>query len=195
MLIYDCEIVKGILGKGEIAEPDIEYCEGWRDFDNMGISVICVYDYKDDRYRSFLQDNFEKFQELVDNDPGPVVGFNSLAFDNFLCAANGLVVRQDKSYDILVELWRGAGLGEMFEYPTHIGFGLDTVAQANFKDHKKGHGAKAPIDWQRGNVGAVVDYCLSDVHLTKKVLDRIIRHGTLRDPRDAAATLNIRRPQ
>lgn len=194
MIIYDCEIIKGILGKNDTPEPGIEYCEGWRDFENMGISVICAYDYRDDRYRSFLKDNFGEFEDLVNLSFGPIIGFNSLAFDNMLCAANGINVPVEKSYDILVEIWAGAGLGAAFEYPSHMGFGLDAVASANFGDHKKGHGAMAPIDWQRGNYGAVIDYCLSDVHLTKKVLDKIIRQGALRDPRNSVGTLRIRRP-
>mgnify|MGYP001588336156 CR=1 FL=1 len=43
MIIIDVEIEKGILGRGEIPIAGIEYCNGWRDFDNMGVSGACRY--------------------------------------------------------------------------------------------------------------------------------------------------------
>lgn len=40
VIIFDCEIEKAILPKGTEPLTDIEYCEGWHDIENMGISVI-----------------------------------------------------------------------------------------------------------------------------------------------------------
>jgi hypothetical protein len=40
----------------------------------------------------------------------------------------------------------------------------------------------------------VIDYCLHDIHLTKRLLDRVIRTGALADPRDRARTLYVRKP-
>lgn len=65
LLVYDCEIVKAIPSSKEAPTPGIEYCAGWRDFANMGISVIGAYDYETDRYRVFLEDGFQEFAELV----------------------------------------------------------------------------------------------------------------------------------
>ena len=148
MLIYDCEIIKAIQGKNEELRQGIEYCQGWRDFENMGISCIGAYDYEEDRYRVFCADNFADFQSLVDGHD-VIVGFNSIGFDNKLCAANAILVPDEKSYDILVEVWLAAGLGPLFEYPSHIGFGLDAICQANFGQKKTGHGAVAPVQWQQ----------------------------------------------
>ena len=165
MIVYDCEIIKGIANKEEERLPDIEYCEGWRDFENMGISTIGAYDYETDRYRVFMQDNFGEFQKLVEN-TDLVIGFNSLAFDNPLCRAHGIDIPDEKSWDLLVAIWVAAGLSPHFQYPTHIGFSLDACSEANFGTKKTGHGAQAPIDWQRGNYGKVIDYCINDVKLT-----------------------------
>ncbi|MFH2077055.1 MAG: hypothetical protein ABIJ57_17230, partial [Pseudomonadota bacterium] len=193
MIIYDCEIIKAIQGKNEPLRKGIHYCEGWRDFKGMGISVICAYDYSEDRYRVFCADNFHEFQNLV-NGTDIVVGFNSIGFDNPLCYANAINVSDEKSYDILVEVWVGAGLGPMFEYPSHIGFGLDAICKENFGIEKTGHGALAPVDWQKGNIGAVIDYCINDVKLTKRLLDHIIQVGYIKNPKDPSSVLNIRRP-
>ncbi len=193
MIIYDCEIVKAIAKKDEPRIEGIEYCDGWRDFENMGISVICAYDYAEDRYRVFTGDNMSAFQALVD-DTDVVIGFNSLAFDNPLCRANGLNVSDDKSWDLLAEIWAGAGLPKKFESPTHIGFGLDACAAANFGAQKSGNGALAPIAWQRGEVGGVIDYCINDVRLTKMLVDRVIDQGFIRDPRDAERIITVGAP-
>lgn len=182
MIIYDCEIVKAIQSNNETSIEGIEYCEGWRDFENMGISIIGAYDYKTFRYRVFAKDNFQEFQDLVDS-TDLVIGFNSIAFDNQLCAAHGIYVHDSESYDLLVEIWKAAGLGDEFKYPSHVGFSLDACAQANYGLGKTGHGALAPVDWQRGNIGRVVDYCLNDVYLTKRLVDKIITEGRIWDPR------------
>ena len=40
MLIYDIEIVKAILKRGETSQEGIEYCGGFDDHVNAGVSVI-----------------------------------------------------------------------------------------------------------------------------------------------------------
>jgi hypothetical protein len=192
MILYDCEILKGIPGK-ELRLPGIEYCQGWDDFEGMGLACIGVYDMDTHQSRIFCQDNFEVFQRLVDQ-AAVIIGFNSLGFDNRLCAANGLLVPDERSYDLLVELWRAAGLPDHFVYPDSAGFGLDAVCRANGIGTKSGHGALAPVLWQQGKIGEVLDYCLHDVWLLLKLIERVILVGELLDPRDASQVLPIRSP-
>jgi len=193
MIVYDCEIEKAILGKDELMVDGIYYCGGWEDFEHMGISCIGAYDYLTDRCRVFCRDNFPEFQDLVDS-RSIAIGFNSIGFDNRLLAANGIRIPAYKSYDVLVEVWLAAGLGPMFEYPSHLGFKLDDLCEANLGLTKTGHGALAPVQWQRGKIGAVIDYCLADVWLTKKLVNLIDRDGCLKDPRDPSKLLTVKRP-
>jgi hypothetical protein len=197
MIIYDCEIIKAIPGKDKRADDllkkeGILFCGGWRDFDNMGISVIGAYDYYTDRYRVFCFDNFDDFRRLVD-EHDQVIGFNSISFDNPLCRANSIDVPDDKSYDILVEIWKAAGLSPKFAYPSHSGFGLDACCHANFRTTKTGNGALAPVDWQRNNIGSVIDYCINDVKLTKQLTDQLITTGAIYDPRNLKRSLYVQR--
>jgi hypothetical protein len=195
VIVYDCEIVRAIPPEDPTDMlKDIEYCAGWHDFENMGISVIGAYDYEQDRYRIFCEDNPEQFQELVDQ-ADVVVSFNGLVFDNRLVEANGLSVPDEKTYDLLVEIWRAAGLGPRYEYPTHSGFSLDKTVQANFPgEAKTGRGDLAPVLWQRGQRGRVIDYCLQDNRLTKMLLDRVMRDGTLVNPKNPDELLVMRQP-
>jgi len=183
MIIFDCEIIKGIAKCDEEKIDGIEYCDGWRDFEGMGISVICAYDYAEERHRVFCKDNFDAFQELV-NATDIVIGFNSLAFDNPLCAANGIDIPEAKSYDLLVEIWDAAGLSREFQHPSHIGYCLDACAKATFGIQKSGNGAMAPVCWQRGQIGEVIDYCLNDIRLTKALVDVAIEEGGFVNPKN-----------
>jgi len=196
MLIYDCEIIKAIEDKKHPKQTGIEYCKGWQDHENMGISCVCCYDYQSDRYRVFLEDKgWDLLQSLFDNNNGPLIGFNNIGFDNKLLRANGVLVDDKKCYDILQQLWVADGLAPEFHYPSHIGYSLDALLSVNFPNlQKSGHGALAPVLWQQGMIGQVIDYCLEDIRLTKKVLDRILRIGMLVNPINGKTPLLIPRP-
>ncbi len=184
MFVYDLEIIKAIPPKEGILEQGIEYCAGWHDHANMGVSVIGGYDFGDDRYRVFTKDNWGEFANLYRDSKKIFAGFNSIPFDNSVLKACGIVdIAEDRCFDLLREVWKAAGLGPTFEYPSHAGYSLDAVAKANGVGQKTGHGAIAPVDWQRGNIGTVIDYCLQDVALTKKLIDKINEEGGLMDPK------------
>ena len=199
VLIYDIEIEKGILGKGEEALAGYEYCAGWHDHANMGISVIGAYDYNEDRYRVFCQDNMHEFAQAIEK-ADKIIGFNNVAFDNAVIAAawEPLVKLpegwQGKSYDLLVETWRAAGLAPVFQYPSHIGYGLDAMCERNFGTKKSGHGAKAPIYWQRKMIGNVIDYCLNDIRLTKQLFDAVLAGKPISNPTNGKELI-LRNPQ
>jgi DNA polymerase III epsilon subunit-like protein len=187
MLIYDIEIIKAIPPRNPIERlDDIDYCTGWHDCIGMGVSVIGCYDYRDDRYRVFLKDNFDEFRDLVHGSP-VVIGFNNAKFDNAVLKACGIVdIWEEKTYDILQEIW--AANGGRFS-PS----GLDAVCQVNFGTSKTGNGALAPVDWQRGNYGKVIDYCMNDARMTKQIMDLVLSGASVISPKDGTL-LNLRRP-
>lgn len=167
---------------GEPRIKGIEYAEGFRDTQNFGISVIGTYDYAADLYRAFLEPDFKEFERLTAK--RKVVGFNSILFDDAVCAAEGLRIKS--AYDILRETYRAMGLDP---FPTehdgaYQGCGLDALCQANGLGGKTGHGALAPVLWQQGKRQEVIDYCLNDVDLTKKLFDLIRNHGVIRNPKN-----------
>lgn len=195
-LIYDIEIVNAVPVRREPRHEGIKYCEGWHDHANMGVSVIGCYDYAEDRYRVFCEDNKEAFFAAADA-ADVLVSFNGIAFDNQVircCWSSADFQPSEKCYDLLVEIWAASGLGPSFVYPSHAGFGLDAVCAANFGTRKTGHGALAPVDWQRGRIGNVIDYCLNDVRLTKQLFDHVLAGNPLKCPKTGAA-LSMRSPK
>jgi len=194
MFIYDIEIKKAVPPKNNQLRHDVEYCKGWKDTANMGVACIAVYSYWDDRYRIFADDNMAEFMALCKSGKGPAVGFNNIAFDNAVLRDDGIIdIPAEQSYDLLRQIWLAAGLGPFFEYPTHAGYGLDAVCHKNFGTGKTGYGGDAPIDYQKCRFGTLHDYCLTDVALTKKLLDKVLRDGTIVCPK-TSAILEVERP-
>lgn len=201
MLIYDIEIENAIPSNKEPRIEGIKYCNGWHDHANMGISVIGAYDYETDRYHVFCKDNFSGFLELLATHTC-IVGFNSRRFDNrvVLAQTEGIVNEnlekyfKQATYDILEEIWKSLGLDpDRFYWGTHGGYGLDVMCEVNFGTKKSGNGALAPVDWQQGRIGTVIDYCLNDVRLTKQLLDRIRLCNYLINPK-TKGELKLRNP-
>ena len=196
-IVYDLEIVKGVQGRNEARVEGIEYCEGWDDHAGMGISVLCAYDYEDGRYRVFTKDNRQEFLWLT-REPRLVVGFNSMRFDQKVVEAawgREFHVAPDYQYDILREIWIGQGLDpNSYVGRTHGPYGLNAMAGANLNRGKTGSGELAPIQWQRGEIGSVIDYCLEDVRLTRLLLNKIVTEGGLRAPRAPHKMILMRSP-
>lgn len=62
---------------------------------------------------------------------------------------------------------------------------MNAIIQSNFPgEAKNGHGGFAPVLWQRGEVMAVVDYCLQDVRLTKILFHKIIEEKRIISPKN-----------
>ena len=192
ILIYDIEIKKGIPEKNP--SPGVEYCAGWHDHANMGISVIGAYEYASERTRVFCEDNRQAFVNAV-ADADLCVGFNNINFDNAVIAAteNWGEVPESKCYDLLREIWAACGFGTEFNKDTHAGYGLDAVCRANFGGAKTGYGGHAPVQWQLGKVGTVIDYCLNDIYLTKRLMDLVLLDGKIRNPK-TGEMITVRQP-
>ena len=202
MLVYDIEIKKAILGRGEEPQEGVEYCEGWSDHEAMGVSTVCCYDYKEDRYRVFCEDNMGEFLALT-YARDILVSFNGVGFDNKVlahalpapaeplkwlnatpCLAEPLKWLNEKSYDIFAEIRDVSG----------IWCGLDATIKANgLGAGKTGNGALAPVWYQTGEWGRLIDYCLMDTKLTKQLFDVILAGNPITNPKTGQPMI-LRKP-
>lgn len=178
MIVYDCEIKNAIPNKKVPPVGSIRYCKGWRDFTGMGVAVVCAYDYDTDGFRVFCDDNLKEFQELVMG-TDVVVGYYNWNFDDPLMEAHGVRIPDEMSYDLYKEIYKAHG----YKPSERVhGLKLGDVARANLNGmDKSDDGALAPMNWQWGKVGTVIDYCLRDVLLTRDLLNLAIK-GRLVSP-------------
>jgi hypothetical protein len=109
-----------------------------------------------------------------------IVGFNSSGFDDRLCQAHGIKIKTD--FDLLTQVRVASGQPrEYVSGVTRKGYSLQNLAIANLKEKKTGTGKLAPVLWQKGRKKEVIDYCLNDVGLLKKLYFKFLR-GQLYDP-------------
>src|SRR6266705_4872172 len=163
--------------QGETAIKDIEYCEGWKDYANMGVSCVCTCDMDSHLSRVFTTSRLPDLAEYVrDKATG---GFNTRRFDMPLLEVHGVTFNQDKHFDALEQIWLRLGLDPDQFSELHKGWGLDAGMQATFGLAKTGHGAVAPIWWQQGHHSKVIDYCLNDVWLEAKLIAHMLKGGEI----------------
>ena len=175
MIVYDIETIRPVRPHDDAHTlPDVEYADGWTDYTGMGIACICCYDYEADHFRVFggSPPDLERFAALAAN--RIVIGWNNHRFDDALLAAHGIDVVN--SWDIKAALMRAGCGGQR-------GNSLEAFARANLGGASKSmSGDMAPVWWQRGQHERVIDYCLQDVNLTRRLLDRLIQKGELASP-------------
>jgi hypothetical protein len=190
IVVLDAEILRCIPDRNAPRDPALEYCDGWNDHANMGISVICAIDTRTYEPRIFLQDNLAELARLIDG--RVVAGFNNIGFDHKLMEANGLPLSQHvEHYDLCVEVRRAVAEPDFYTPgKTRGGRKLDDLARVNLGMQKPMSGALAPIAWQRGNYGEVIDYCMGDV---QKTLALIEMTPNLLDP-VTQTMMTVRRP-
>lgn len=165
IVVYDLEIKK-----------PVEKCKnGWKSKDEMGISVGCAFDYREMRYRVFLDDNMQELCDRLNEANTLVVAFNHVSFDNELLRASGFALNPDRdlmNYDMLQISKRGASAGQFDK-----GYSLDNHLEALGLPMKTANGAMAPIWYEENRLGTLVDYCLNDVAQEKRLFEYFCQYG------------------
>lgn len=184
VLIYDIETLCPVLTKDTVPIPGIKYASSFQDYEGLGIACLCCYLADREQYRVFDKHNIHEFMYLlVEYDQ--VVGFNNRKFDNNLLLHFQLADAKtltSRSYDILREVYIGLALnpeGPFFD-KKYKHNNLNSLAEQNLGEGKVLDGQLAPVLWQQGQYAKVIDYCLDDVRLTKKLFDLIAKTGKLK---------------
>lgn len=184
--IYDLEIQRAIPPKNaDDRLPDIDYCDGWHDIDNMGIACwsLCLLDSETWDISNPISgtDPEGLMEELcLIHGTATVGGFNSRNFDDLLMQAHGHRIVSD--FDILEMVLESAGIKNIayWEMEPKRSYILASIAKGNGYE-KTLTGEQAPIEWQRGNKRLVLDYCENDVRIEAETLKRLLL-GELIDP-------------
>ena len=178
ILVLDCEIKKMVPTAGEDRILNAQYCDGWGDKAGMGISVCCVRMCWDDTSRVFLDDNRADLAELATQSYG-LVTFDGINFDLPLIEAcwgidlSGLV-----QIDLKEMVARAL---ELDPRQYQRGYSLDGLLAANGLPSKPGDSILAPLQWQLGEIGRVIDKCLGDVDRTAQLFELALLNP-LKDP-------------
>jgi DEAD/DEAH box helicase domain-containing protein len=135
-------------------------------------SVVCIYSYRRDEYRSFFEADFTALRELL-SEPALLVGFSSNRFDlPVLSRALNLVFDKHPRVDICEEI----------ESRTGRRIGLNTLSLVNLGKGKTGHSTDAPTLFAEGRFDELESYCMHDVILTKELYDLVRTKKQLKIP-------------
>lgn len=147
---------------------DLETKHTFREFSDhkdLKISIVCIYDYKDQKYKSFLENELNLLFPIIEN-CSKVIGFNINSFDmQVLQAYYPGKITQFKTFDLLDDI--KSILGRRLA--------LNDLVRATLGQKKSGHGLQAIELYKEGKIDELREYCLDDVRLTKEVMD----HGIL----------------
>ena len=140
---------------------------GRNNLEQLGISVVGVYDYSTDTYKAYEEHEFGILQNAL-IDASLIIGFNHLYFDMpVLQPYLSVDVTKLPLFDIMDDLKNILG---------HR-VGLDSLAQSTLGIGKTGHGLDAIRFWREGKIEELKKYCLNDVKVTKEVFDYGIANG------------------
>lgn len=160
MLVLDLETKKQFsdVGGQEFAE-------------RLGISLVGVYDYVDDKFLAYREEQINELLELIKS-RNKVIGFNIKAFD----------WRVLQPYSHSLSLANVPTIDLMEDVANYLGFrvGLAALAEANLGESKSGHGLEAIKWYQEGNWEALQKYCLDDVRLTRDLYELGGKRGYLK---------------
>lgn len=135
----------------------------------LGISVVGVYDYKNEVLKSFFENELMRLYPLLEN-ASFLIGFNINSFD--LPVVQGYYpgnTSQFKTLDILEEIKNVLGRR----------LALNDIVKATLGKKKSGHGLQAINYYKEGKLEELKKYCLDDVVLTKEVFEYGVKNGAI----------------
>ena len=136
----------------------------------LDISVVCIHDSETDAYLAFEQEQFSELWKYIES-ADMLIGFNSDHFDiHLLNKYYPGDLSHIKSLDLLKEVYES--LGRRIK--------LDTIAEATLGEKKSGHGLQAIQWWRNGDKQKVIDYCIQDVKVTKRIYDYARTHNKVK---------------
>lgn len=140
-----------------------------RDSKKLGVSVVGIYDYKDNQPKSFLESELNQLFKLLE-ECSYIIGFNIRSFDlPVLQAYYPGRLSRFPVFDILDYIKQKVGRR----------LGLNDVAFATLGKKKTGHGVTAVNYYKEGKIDELVKYCLDDVILTKELFEHGVQKGEI----------------
>jgi len=151
---------------------DLETKHTFRQFNDpkkLGISVVAIYDYRDNQGKVFLESELSKLFPLLES-ASYVVGYNIRSFD--MAVLQGYYpgkVEQFGVFDILEDIKEKIGRR----------LALNDVLAATLNKKKTGHGLQAIGYYEAGEFDKLKTYCMDDTMLTKEIFDYGIKNGEI----------------
>lgn len=160
--------------KSDIVVLDLETKKSFeevkgRNSELMGVSVVCIYSYKDDKFLTFFENETERLASYLQQ-AKLVVGFNVKRFDFSVLQP---YLKFDLSKLNVLDIFE--------EVQKTLGFrlSLNNIAQATLGVGKSGTGLDALKYFRNGEMDKLAEYCQRDVFVTREVYEYGKKQGHL----------------
>jgi len=141
---------------------DIETIGDIRNYDTMNVTVVSIYEYEHDSYRSFEEHELGQLWPLLEK-AERIIGYNSEHFDL-------PILNKYYTGDLLI--FPHLDLLKVIKDSVGKRFKLDDIAKATLENiSKSGDGLQAQKWWEEGRKEDVKRYCEQDVKVTKEVYE------------------------
>jgi DEAD/DEAH box helicase domain-containing protein len=135
----------------------------------LGVSVVGLYDYAQDRFLTFREEAFDDLATQL-RSAEKIIGFNLIGFDwPVLAAELGDWVLELPTLDLMLEAQKALGRR----------ISLEALAQATLGGGKLGSGLDALEYYRAGEWEKLERYCLEDVKLTRDLYEYARQNGQL----------------
>lgn len=141
---------------------DIETYGDINDKENLTVTVVSIYEYDEDRYRSFDENELGDLWPVLEQ-ADLLIGYNSKHFDvpvlnNFYAGD----LSQIPHLDLLERIKESSGNR----------YKLDDIAQATLEGVEKSADGMKAMEWyEEDEIEKIKDYCEQDVKVTKEVYE------------------------
>lgn len=147
---------------------------GKRDPALLDISIVGLYDYANNSYKTFSQEEFPLMWPILER-ADLLIGFNSEHFDMpLLNKYYQGDLNNIRHLDLLKEIRNVAGRRMK----------LDQLAEGSLGSKKSGHGIEATVWWKKGEHQKVRDYCIDDVKITKDLYEYALKNKKVKFKED-----------
>ncbi len=154
---------------------------GWHRADQMGISCVVLYDSQKDDYFEYLETQVDRLvQHLSTLDL--IVGFNIKRFDySVLSHYTDIDFSRFNTLDILEKVHERLGYR----------LSLDHLASNTLGTEKTADGLQALVWWKEGKISDIIQYCRSDVKITRDLFLFGQKNGYLLFKNKAGQTVRV----
>lgn len=140
---------------------DIETVGNIRDLSSMKVTVVSIYEYETDSYRSFGENELGQLWPILEK-ADRLIGYNSEHFD--IPILNKYYVgdlTKISHLDILKVIKENSGAR----------FKLNDIAKATLQIEKSADGMQAMRWYEEGKIDEIKKYCEQDVKVTKEIYE------------------------
>ncbi|MBU1036517.1 ribonuclease H-like domain-containing protein [Patescibacteria group bacterium] len=135
--------------------------------EQLGVSLVGVYSYQKDQFKSFREEEFKELGEWLKK-ASLIIGFNSKSFDfTVLQPYFKFKLAKLPHLDILEEIYHA--LGHRLK--------LESVVQCTLGEGKSGSGLDAVWYYKNNEWENLEKYCLDDVRITRDLYEYGKQHG------------------